>query len=220
MEMHRDPRNASLPHRTFGQLLLHARERCGLSQSELARRSGVTQSALSNVEAGRRRASDSLLEAIAPHLAVKLDRLKYLRDFVAVGGTWPTGIGAVRYARGEHDLDPTGRGSGRFRVGDHHAGSGKTFSLISLFQRLHETQEACGRERPAEADPWLDLYLLMQQMAATEARPDAEPRGGSRQFSLRDAVVSAALQMDEQDLQRTLDFISGMQAGRNVDAGS
>lgn len=46
------------------------RERSGLSVSELARRSGISQPHLSNIETGRRGASPAVMKALAHALAV------------------------------------------------------------------------------------------------------------------------------------------------------
>lgn len=48
------------------------RERSGLSVSELARRAGMSQPHLSNIEAGKRRASPAALRQLADALRVPL----------------------------------------------------------------------------------------------------------------------------------------------------
>jgi transcriptional regulator with XRE-family HTH domain len=59
----------------FGQRLKEARERKGLSQSELARRCGVSRELITNVEAGRRTMSIRNARTIARELGVGLDWL-------------------------------------------------------------------------------------------------------------------------------------------------
>lgn len=59
--------------RIHGSALRAIRERSGVSVTTLAERAGTKQSHLSNIEAGRRQASDELIVALAR--ALKLDDL-------------------------------------------------------------------------------------------------------------------------------------------------
>ena len=51
----------------YGDRIRQAREYCGLTQTELAKRIGVNQSAIAHLESGRNIPTEDLLTAIAEH---------------------------------------------------------------------------------------------------------------------------------------------------------
>jgi ribosome-binding protein aMBF1 (putative translation factor) len=60
-----------------GNLLAGARLKAGLTQAELAEKTGVRQNMISDYERGRRTYSDAMAKRLSKVLKVKEDRLKY-----------------------------------------------------------------------------------------------------------------------------------------------
>jgi len=56
-----------------GAAIKAIRERTGINQPEFAKRIGVSQGALSNIERGNRRASPAMIRKIADELGVSFD---------------------------------------------------------------------------------------------------------------------------------------------------
>jgi ribosome-binding protein aMBF1 (putative translation factor) len=63
-----------------GNLLAGARLKAGLTQAELAEKTGVRQNMISDYERGRRTYSDAMAKRLSKVLKVKEDRLKYRAD--------------------------------------------------------------------------------------------------------------------------------------------
>jgi transcriptional regulator with XRE-family HTH domain len=71
---------------TFGMLLRFYRAGQGLSQSELARKAGLTYSAISRLEAGNRRPKRETVESLAKALELGPEEAKEL--FEKAGYAW------------------------------------------------------------------------------------------------------------------------------------
>lgn len=97
----RDARDAERPHRLFGEALVSARTNAHLRRPEVAEQAGISYPMLANVESGRRRASDDIIERLAPVLGLKVDRMREIRDALeADGARFPTGNGIGSYMAG------------------------------------------------------------------------------------------------------------------------
>ena len=75
-----DRRDVDRPHRLFGEEIVKARQNLGLTRAELGEQVGISYPMLANVESGRRRASDDIIERLAPALGVQVDQLRSARD--------------------------------------------------------------------------------------------------------------------------------------------
>jgi transcriptional regulator with XRE-family HTH domain len=95
----RRDRTAEL-HDGVGQRLRAERERHGMSLRELARRLGISPSALSQIETGRSRPSVGTLYAIVSELDLSLDEL-FASPRAPVAVPVPTGEAASRVQRGD-----------------------------------------------------------------------------------------------------------------------
>ena len=73
-------RDVECPHRLFGQWLMTAREKSHMSRPEFAQLSGISYPMMANLEAGRRRASDGVVEKLAYVLDVDIALLRRIRD--------------------------------------------------------------------------------------------------------------------------------------------
>lgn len=168
----------------FGRLLIMARRRVGLSQSELASRSHLAQPQVSNVERGRRRATDRYIGAVAPVLEMKPDRLRQVRDFIEIGGELTPGTGYLGYLAGGHDRSPT-----HGHVGEHPdpaAGTGRFLEGLIAGIQLDGNRAAHG---PRDAALARRLILMRSLLEIVEA-------------------------IDDDDVQRVVDFAAGLRAGR------
>lgn len=75
-----DRRDAERPHQLFGEAVVRARENLHLDRPEVAARAGISYPMMANIEAGRRRASDDIVERLAPVLGVPVERMREVRD--------------------------------------------------------------------------------------------------------------------------------------------
>jgi len=75
-----DRRDVDRPHRLFGEEVVKARENLGLTRTALGEQVGISYPMLANVESGRRRASDDIIERLAPALGLSAARLREVRD--------------------------------------------------------------------------------------------------------------------------------------------
>lgn len=75
-----DRRDVDRPHRLFGEEVVKARENLGLTRSDLGEQVGISYPMLANVESGRRRASDDIIERLAPALGLSAAQLREVRD--------------------------------------------------------------------------------------------------------------------------------------------
>ena len=75
MSSQKRPTGPTVATETFGQRLARLRDAAGLSQSAMARRIGVSQSAISQIEAGDRSPSYGMLVQLAEALGVSMPYL-------------------------------------------------------------------------------------------------------------------------------------------------
>jgi transcriptional regulator with XRE-family HTH domain len=75
-----DRRDVERPHRLFGEEIKKARENLDLARPELGRRVDISYPMLANLESGRRRASDDIIERLAPALGLSARQLRDVRD--------------------------------------------------------------------------------------------------------------------------------------------
>ena len=66
-------------------MLVRARENLHLERPELAAQADISYPMLANIEAGRRRASDDIIERLAPVLGLRADRLRHVRNALTHG---------------------------------------------------------------------------------------------------------------------------------------
>lgn len=89
-------RPSDKPRSAFGEKLLAARERAGLTQAELAQRMGVTQRAVAHWERTSTVLRPEVIEALADALKVSVDELIREKPSAVRQPTGPTG--KVRHA--------------------------------------------------------------------------------------------------------------------------
>lgn len=103
-----DPRDAERRHHAMGAVLMLIRETRGLSRREVVEASGVKYPVLANLESGRRRLSENMLQRMAPVLQVSADRLRSLRDQIERGVRPVDEEGILPYLEGATDEPPPG----------------------------------------------------------------------------------------------------------------
>ncbi len=118
---------------TLAQRLRYARERLGLSQSELARRTGLRPQAVQFIEAGRVQRPRNLLD-LASVLAVNPEWLLFGRGAVEAG---------VREAAAAYDMPDSG-------LSAEAAGVGRLWMALPVDQQvaIKEVLQALARKRP------------------------------------------------------------------------
>ncbi len=161
----------------IGPRLRRHREERQLSLRELARRLGISPSAISQFETGKSRLSVSTLYAIVTELGISLDEL-----FSGIDGDAPTP---------ESPRKPTARpakgaeGAPRTRDGRHvqRAGSRRAIDL--------ETGVRWERLTP-EADPEADFLYVVYEVDGSSCQGDRFIRHSGREYGL---VLSGALEV-------------------------
>lgn len=100
-----DRRDTERPHRQFGDALRSARQNLHLERPDVAERAGISYPMLANIESGRRRASDEIVERLAPVLGLRPDRMREVRDALEEDAMrFPTGVGLMSYLSGRQPL--------------------------------------------------------------------------------------------------------------------
>lgn len=162
----------------LGRRLRRHREARGLSLRELARRLGISASAISQFETGKSRLSVSTLYAIVSELGISLDEL-----FSGIGGDQSVPETATaRNARpapaGETLVEPAPDGRHVQR-----AGSRRTIDLETgvRWERL-----------TAQADPEADFLYVVYDVGGSSSQGDCLVRHSGREYGL---VLSGTLEV-------------------------
>jgi len=138
-------------------VLVRARENLHLERPELAAQADISYPMLANIEAGRRRASDDIIERLAPVLGLRADRLRHVRNALT-HGLVQTGGDVSSYLSGGRD---TLHESGKVAADDRDASASEIAGLLSevLVEQQQprnvlgvEPQTRCGLRRTAHAD--------------------------------------------------------------------
>jgi transcriptional regulator with XRE-family HTH domain len=160
----------------LGRRLRRHREQRGLSLRELARRLGISPSAISQFETGKSRLSVSRLYAIVSELGISLDEL-----FSGIGaeqdGPEPPSTRAGRRGSGSDQVvEPDGRHVQR-------AGSRRAIDLESgvRWERL-----------TAQADPEADFLYVVYDVGGSSSQGDSFIRHSGREYGL---VLSGTLEV-------------------------
>ena len=160
----------------LGRRLRRHREQRGLSLRELARRLGLSPSAISQFETGKSRLSVSSLYAIVSELGISLDEL-----FSGIGGD-PDAPDApsIRGVRGGRVSDPIVAADGRHVQ---RAGSRRAIDLESgvRWERL-----------TAQADPDADFLYVIYDVGGSSSQGDSFIRHSGREYGL---VLSGTLEV-------------------------
>ena len=157
-----------------GQRIRAHREQAGISLRELARRLGLSPSAISQIETARSRPSVSTLYAIVSELGMSLDEL--------FSGEEPdAGIAVVRPVVPGRGRPATTPQAGVERV--QRAGSRRSIDLESgvRWERL-----------TAEADPAVDFLHVVYDIGGSSSAGDALIRHSGREYGL---VLSGSLEV-------------------------
>src|SRR5262245_34953378 len=158
----------------IGRRLRAHREARGLSLRELARRLGISASAISQFETGKSRLSVSTLYAIVSELGISLDEL-----FSGIGGQ-PTGTAG----RGERRKAPPG--ATRAETEQRHVQRSQARQAIDL-----ESGVRWERLTP-QSDPEADFLYVVYDVGGSSAQGDTFIRHSGREYGL---VLSGTLEV-------------------------
>lgn len=161
-----------------GHRLRAQREKCQISLRELARRLGISPSAVSQIETGKSRPSVSTLFAIVSELHMSLDEL-----FSEASGE--TAQQSPRAASARPVQTPRVPGSAA-PAGRHVQRAGSR-SAIDL-----ETGVRWERLTPPHADPHVAFLYVVYDVGGSSSRDDSLMRHGGREYGL---VLSGTLEV-------------------------
>ena len=198
----RDRRDIDRPHAKFGSTLRRTREFAGLTRTELAERSNIPYPVLANLETGRRRASDNMIEKIASGLSVDKGQIKKLRNL-------------AESPDGDIRIRNTFQNVAQY-LNDSADGTTTVPPDLSL-NGMPVQLKSDNRESPS----W-DMFQLWQFLAgpslsawqdsSAERKTPVKP---PRRIHLLQSISSETESMDEEDLLRVAAFLDGMRAARN-----
>jgi transcriptional regulator with XRE-family HTH domain len=153
-----------------GRRLRSRREQDGISLRELARRLGISPSAISQIETGKSRPSVSTLYAIVSELGMSLDELFSGQDQ----------LGSAASAEAERKLRP------HRREPERHVQRASTRTALEL-----ETGVRWERLTP-EADPGADFLYVVYDVGGSSSQGDRAIRHSGREYGL---VLSGTLEV-------------------------
>lgn len=203
-----DRRDSERPYAAFGEAVRSAREREGLSRSDVANRLSISYPMLANIESGRRRLSDELLARLAPLLGVDIEELRLLRD----ADSPPTS--ARRHDTGRvANVTPTGEIAG---VGTHEADIGA--ARATIIRLLNQTVH--GNTQYTTAGVTLARMLLESQevnalTSASDPLALLELEGRSGQIS---ALLRDLRELDNASIDKVHAFVKGLLAAQMREA--
>lgn len=187
------------------------REFAGLTRTELAARSKIPYPVLANLETGRRRASDNMIEKIASGLSLDTGQTKTFRNLaesadgdIRIKSTFGT---PYRTFVNEYLDDRTG---GATAAPDMRPGA----------KPLQSESERLDPDSHTHAS--LDMLKLWQFLAGPplSAGPDSPVErsisvGPPRRIRVLEQITTEIESMDEEDLLRVRAFLDGMRAAQN-----
>jgi transcriptional regulator with XRE-family HTH domain len=194
-----DRRDAERPHLLFGEALVRARENLHLERPEVAARADISYPMLANIETGRRRASDDIIERLAPVIGIPADRMRAVRDaddhMRLVRNSWAHG--QARAVELWSHLNPK-------------SGSPPASS---------EASDNDGEANPSVVERLLSDMLVEQQLNETYALA-ARPRidvafPHSQRMQITSDILRDLGLLDDTDLAKVRGYVDGLRAARD-----
>jgi transcriptional regulator with XRE-family HTH domain len=191
-----DRRDAERPHQRFGGAIVSARMNVHMRRPEVAEAAGISYPMLANVESGRRRASDDIIDRLAPVLGLRADRMREVRDALEVDSMrFPTGSGPGSYLAGQRD------------------------ELVDM--KIDDTLIQLKSFDPTAADTskwesWISNILVDLQnaeawvLAANPSDETASPR-----LQITSAIIRDLGSLDDADLAKVRGYVDGLRAARD-----
>ncbi|WP_197502125.1 helix-turn-helix domain-containing protein [Mycobacterium sp. E2733] len=193
----RDTRDTERPHRRFGEAVVSARMNLHMRRPEVAEAAGISYPMLANIESGRRRASDDIIDRLAPVLDLRADRMREVRDALEVDSTrFPTGTGLGSYLAGLRDelVD--------LKIGD---------TLMEL-----KTFDPDAAET-SKWESWISNVLVKLQNAEAwvlAANP-SEAGPASPRMQVTSAIIRDLGSLDDTDLVKVRGYVDGLREARD-----
>jgi transcriptional regulator with XRE-family HTH domain len=203
-----DRRDTEQPYLAFGKAVREARERQDISRADVADRLGISYPMLANIESGRRRLSDELLEKLAPLLGVESEELRVLRD----AGASPSASWA--YTGSELKADAQ---SGLI---ERPLGASLQETAATAMLRRWLNQAVHSSDPEVAADASLTRMLLEAQEQGVIARADdpfaaPDSRGWSGQMT---ALLRDLRELDRPSIDKAHAFVKGLLAAQEREA--
>lgn len=195
-----DRRDTERPHQRFGAAIASARMNLHMRRPEVAEAADISYPMLSNVESGRRRASDDIIDRLAPVLGLRADRMREVRDALEVDSNrFPTGAGLGSYLAGRRDeLVDLKIGDTVFDWKSLDTSAADTSALAQVWSQL--SSEWLVRAQNAEA--WV--------LAANPREETASPR-----LQTTSAIIRDLRSLDDADLAKVRGYVDGLRAARD-----
>ncbi len=192
-----DHRDTQRPHRLFGEALVRARENLHLERPEVAAQAAISYPMLANIESGRRRASDDIIERLAPVLGIPTDRMRDARD---AADRMRHVRNAMFHGRAPFDLS-------LYLTAEHHA-------RPEASEVTDEGADAVANE----VERLLTDVLVEQQRAETfalAARPKMDAPFASMRMQLTSDIIRDLGLLDDTDLAKVRGYVDGLRASRD-----
>jgi transcriptional regulator with XRE-family HTH domain len=184
-----DRRDAERPHLKFGEALFSARANAHLSRPEAAEAAGISYPMLANVESGRRRASDDIIERLAPVLGLRPDRMREVRDALEADSTrFSTGIGLGSYLAGRRD------------------------TLVGLTEIVEPNPADAS-----QVEQWSSRLLVELQIAEAMvlAANPGQTKGVAPRMQMISAIIRDLGSLGDTDLARVRGYVDGLREARD-----
>lgn len=179
-----DRRDVDRPHRRFGEEVVKARENLGLSRSALGEQAAISYPMLANVESGRRRASDAIIESLAPALGLSVAQLREVRDALEPNPY------RVHFAFGNADAP----------------------NVVAISHVDDASDEGGTKQRAFEL--WDGMLVAAQraETAALAARPKNEP--AAPRMRITADIMRGLGSLSTTDLAKVCGYVDGLRAAR------
>lgn len=195
-----DRRDTERPHQRFGAAIASARMNLHMRRPEVAEAADISYPMLSNIESGRRRASDDIIDRLAPVLGLRADRMREVRDALEVDSNrFPTGAGLGSYLAGRHDelVD--------LKIGD-------TLVELKTFDPDNTADTSDSEQAWSRAFSQLLVYAQNAEAWVLAANPREE--SASPRLQTTSAIIRDLRSLDDADLAKVRGYVDGLRAAR------